>query len=141
MEDMEDRITGIELDIEDVRSNTQEGGDNPMANLSDLTGSNITVHFERYSIVLAPDQRVLLNEVFEQLARSPLDKVLITGYTDRSGDASVNLRLSEQRAKAVRAYLLQRGINGERLLVNYYGDSRSAGRDPGERRVEIEWLR
>ncbi len=141
MEDMEDRITGIELDIEDVRSSTAEGGDNPMANLSDLTGSNITVHFERYSIVLAPDQRVLLNEVFEQLARSPLDKVLITGYTDRSGDAAVNLRLSEQRAKAVRAYLLQRGINGERLLVNYYGDSRSAGRDPGERRVEIEWLR
>jgi outer membrane protein OmpA-like peptidoglycan-associated protein len=49
--------------------------------------------------------------------------------------------LSEQRAKAVRNYLLQRGIAPERLLVNYYGDSRSAGRDPRERRVEIEWLR
>lgn len=141
MEDMEDRMTGIEMEVQDVRNNAVDRGDNPMANLSDLTGTNITVHFERYSVVLEPDQRVLLNEVFEQLARSPLDKVLITGYTDRSGDAAVNLRLSEQRAKAVRAYLLQRGINGERLLVNYYGDSRSAGRDPGERRVEIEWLR
>ncbi len=83
----------------------------------------------------------MLNEVFEQLARSPLDQVLITGYTDRSGDPAVNLRLSEQRAKAVRAYLLQRGISAERLLVNFYGDSRSVGRDPGERRVEIEWIR
>jgi outer membrane protein OmpA-like peptidoglycan-associated protein len=53
----------------------------------------------------------------------------------------VNLRLSEQRAKAVRNYLLQRGINPDRLLVNYYGDSRSVARDPGERRVEIEWIR
>jgi len=48
--------------------------------------------------------------------------------------------LSEQRAKAVRAYLLQRGIAADRLMVNYYGDSRSSGRDPNERRVEIEWL-
>jgi outer membrane protein OmpA-like peptidoglycan-associated protein len=53
----------------------------------------------------------------------------------------VNLALSEQRAKAVRNYLLSRGIASERLLVNYYGDSRSSGRDPNERRVEIEWLR
>ena len=33
------------------------------------------------------------------------------------------------------------GINPDRLLVNYYGDSRSVARDPGERRVEIEWIR
>lgn len=140
MEDMEDRMTGLEMDIQEVREGATGAEENPLANLSDLTGSNIAVHFERYSVVLEPDQRVLLNEVFEQLARSPQDKVLITGYTDRSGDPAVNLRLSEQRAKAVRAYLMQRGISAERLLVNYYGDSRSTGRDPGERRVEIEWL-
>ena len=40
----------------------------------------------------------------------------------------------------MRSYLLQRGITPERLLVNYYGDSRSVGRAPEERRVEIEWL-
>jgi len=98
------------------------------------------VRFERGSVSLASDQRVLLNEVFEQLARNSDQQVLITGYTDRSGDPAVNLRLSEQRAKSVRSYLLQRGITPERLLVNYYGDSRSVGRAPEERRVEIEWL-
>jgi outer membrane protein OmpA-like peptidoglycan-associated protein len=141
MEDLEDRLTGLELDMAETRTNTAEEDGNPLADLSDLTGANITVRFERYSTALAPDQQVMLNEVFEQLARSPLDQVLITGYTDRSGDPAVNLRLSEQRAKAVRAYLLQRGISAERLLVNFYGDSRSVGRDPGERRVEIEWIR
>ena len=69
-----------------------------------------------------------------------MDRVLITGFTDKSGDTAMNLALSEQRAKAVRAYLMQRGIAPDRLMVNYYGDSRSSGRDPNERRVEIEWL-
>lgn len=141
MEDIEDRLTGVELDLQEVRSNATTAADNPLANLSVLTGTNITVYFERNSTLLEPDQRVLLNEVFEQLARAPGEKVLITGFTDRSGDSATNLRLSEQRAKAVRNYLLSRGIPADRLMVNYYGDSRSTGRDPGERRVEIEWLR
>lgn len=139
MEDMEDRLTGLEIDVKDARDRGNE--ENPSANLAALTGRNLTVRFERNSTSLEPDQRVLLNEVFEQLARSPQDKVLITGHTDRSGDPARNLWLSEQRAKAVRGYLLARGIDGDRLLVNYYGDSRSLGRDPGERRVELEWLR
>lgn len=141
MEDIEDRLTGVELDVEEIREEALPATDNPLANLSALTGRNITVHFERNSTALEPDQRVLLNEVFEQLARAPAEKVLITGYTDRSGPSALNLQLSEQRAKAVRHYLLSRGIDAGRLMVNYYGDSRSEGRDPGERRVEIEWLR
>jgi outer membrane protein OmpA-like peptidoglycan-associated protein len=48
--------------------------------------------------------------------------------------------LSEQRARSVRDYLLRRGVAEERLLVNYYGDTRSSGQDPGERRVEVEWV-
>ena len=51
------------------------------------------------------------------------------------------MAISEARAKAVRAYLVARGISEERLLVNYYGSTRSLGVDPDERRVEIEWLR
>ncbi|MEO8588038.1 MAG: OmpA family protein [Flavobacteriales bacterium] len=141
MEDIEDRLSGLELEVQDVKEEATRPADNPLANLSDLTGRNISVRFGRNAVHLDPEYRVLLNEVFEQLARAPGERVLITGYTDRSGDPAVNLHLSEQRAKAVRDYLLRRGINADRLLVNYYGDSRSVGRDPGERRVEIEWLR
>lgn len=141
MDDIEDRLTGLELDIQDVKDLGERGSENPAAELSELVGRNIAVRFARNSTRLEPDYRVLLNEVFEQLARAPEQRVLITGYTDRSGDPAVNLRLSEQRAKAVRNYLLQRGIAADRLMVNYYGDSRSTGRDPDERRVEVEWIR
>ncbi len=139
MDDLEDRLSGLDMEVRALGEGRSAG--NPIADLSDLTGRNITVRFERNAVGLDPAARVLLNEVFEQLARSPLDKVLITGYTDRSGDPGVNLLLSEKRARSVRNYLLLRGIAAERLLVNFYGDSRSTGRDPNERRVEVEWLR
>lgn len=141
MEDIEDRLTGLEMDIDEVKEMRADGSDNPSANLSDLVGRNIAVRFGRNSTVLEPEYRVLLNEVFEQLARAPEQKVLVTGFTDRSGDSNENLRLSELRARAVRNYLMQRGIDSDRLMVNYYGDSKSTGRDPAERRVEVEWIR
>ncbi len=144
MDDLDGRVQDLGMEVHEMKDRAAnpglDPGDNPIANLSALTGRNVTIHFERNSTEVDADYRVVLNEVFEQLARSPLDRVLITGFTDKSGNAAVNLALSEQRAKAVRAYLLQRGIAADRLMVNYYGDSRSGGRDPNERRVEIEWL-
>jgi outer membrane protein OmpA-like peptidoglycan-associated protein len=142
MDDLESRIEDIGLEVQDMRSSSSSGThDNPIADLSELTGRNITVRFARLSVELDANGKALLNEVFEQLARNPEDRVLITGYTDKSGDPTVNMHLSELRAKAVRDHLAQRGIAAERLLVNFYGDSRSEGRDPEQRRVEVEWLR
>jgi outer membrane protein OmpA-like peptidoglycan-associated protein len=140
LEDLEDRLAGMELQVGELDRGAARY-ENPLADLSTLTNSNITLRFPQASVSLEGENRVLLNEIFEQLARSPQDRVLITGYTDRLGDPTVNLRLSERRAKAVRDHLLQRGITPDRLLVNYYGDSRSTGPDPSERRVEVEWLR
>lgn len=141
MDDLEGRVDDIGLEVQDLKAGGGSDQDNPLANLSELTGNNITVRFPRGLSVLDAESRVLLNEVFEQLARSPQDRVLITGYTDRSGDPGTNLALSERRARAVGDYLMARGITPDRLLLNYYGDSRSSGRDPMERRVEVEWLR
>ncbi|MEO8068801.1 MAG: OmpA family protein [Flavobacteriales bacterium] len=142
LDDVEGQIQDLRMEVRDLKEDktSTTPSDNPLANLSALTGRNITVRFTRNSDAVDADYRVILNEVFEQLARAPKDRVLITGYTDRSGDAAVNLTLSERRAKTVRNYLLQRGITPDRLMVNYYGDSRSDGRNPDERRVEVEWL-
>ena len=142
MDDIEGRLDDMQGQVDELSLDRTDAPrtDNPLANLSTLTGEELTVRFPRNGADLGPEQRIMLNEVFEQLARSPKDRVLITGYTDRSGDPALNLALSEQRARAVRDYLLARGIAAERLMVNYYGDSRSLGRDPSERRVEIEWL-
>ncbi len=86
-------------------------------------------------------QRLQLNAVTEHLVRTPGMRALITGHSDSSGDAAANLALSRQRARAVRDHLVRSGITADRLVVNYYGDSRSSGAGPVDRRVEVELLR
>ena len=136
---IEDRLDNIEDELDEVRTE-QRTYDNPILGLGELTGKNVTIRFRTGSTQVAPEYMVLLNEVFEHMARSPVQRILITGYSDQSGHSTANLKLSEKRANAVRAHLLKRGIAADRILVNYYGDTKSSGIDPSERRVEIEWL-
>lgn len=50
--------------------------------------------------------------------------VEIGGHTDATGDAAANMALSQQRADAVRDYLVQLGISPTMLLARGYGDTR-----------------
>jgi outer membrane protein OmpA-like peptidoglycan-associated protein len=135
LDDIDDRLTGLEMEVRDAASDRR----NSAAEGSATTSTVVTLHFARNSVQLGPENEALLNMVYERLLRSPMERVLITGHTDRTGDPKLNMRLSEQRARAVRDGLLQRGIAAHRLLMNHYGDSFSTG-DPDQRRVEIEWL-
>ena len=63
-----------------------------------------------------------LNETIDLLNAYPANKVLIEGYTDSTGKKTTNLQLSYDRAQAVYAYFVQKGILAERLNVVGYGD-------------------
>ncbi len=66
MDDMEGRIDDIGLEVREIKEGGgEESSENPLANLSDLTGHNITVRFPRNLSVLDAESRVMLNEVFE----------------------------------------------------------------------------
>lgn len=142
MDSMEGRMDKLDSEVDELRSDRTAGtaSDNPMANLSALTGRNITVHFALGSATVEGPDRALLEEVAHEMSLSPKDRVLITGYTDATGNPSANLELSERRAKAVRGFLLELGISPDRLLFNYGGSGRSSGPNAALRRVEIEWL-
>lgn len=58
-----------------------------------------------------------LNETVRLLNDHPQISVLIEGYSDAVGSEAFNLELSRNRAEAVRAYLVERGIAAERLRV------------------------
>src|SRR2546423_3902427 len=59
-----------------------------------------------------------LDEIAAALQRNPqIGNVRITGYTDRIGTNSYNLKLSEQRANAVRDYLVAKGVAQARLAA------------------------
>ncbi|MCB2591303.1 OmpA family protein, partial [Listeria monocytogenes] len=48
-------------------------------------------------------------------------QVIVEGYTDSTGSANYNQRLSERRADSVRMALLSRGISPERVATRGYG--------------------
>jgi len=64
---------------------------------------------------LAPNQPKL-DDIASFLNANPtVDKVTITGYTDRIGPAAYNQKLSERRANAVKDYLVGKGVAATRL--------------------------
>lgn len=57
------------------------------------------------------------------LAKAPEAKVEIAGFTDNKGKASVNKKLSQNRANAVKAYLVKLGANPAQLTAVGYGSA------------------
>jgi outer membrane protein OmpA-like peptidoglycan-associated protein len=50
-------------------------------------------------------------------------KLQISGHTDNVGDAQKNLVLSKQRAEAVKAYLVSKGVEASRLNTLFFGET------------------
>jgi outer membrane protein OmpA-like peptidoglycan-associated protein len=62
--------------------------------------------------------------VYEQLAKYPDRRFEISGHTDNTGSDRINIKLSHDRANSVREYLINRGVEGRRLVAKGYGSSR-----------------
>lgn len=94
----------------------------------ELTGDAIRiqqqVHFEQDRAVIRPVSYSILNVVAQVLLDYPSTSVEVQGHTDSAGDDAYNLRLSQERADSVRAYLVERGIDPARLTARGYGETR-----------------
>ncbi len=91
--------------------------------LDDLIEGKV-VEFELNSAELTPVGEELLDEIVDALAQFPEVGVEIGGHADSQGDDADNLALSERRARSVKVYLVDRGIDGDRLAVVGYGETR-----------------
>ncbi len=65
-----------------------------------------------------------LDYVYEQLMAVPDRRFEISGHTDNTGSDKINNQLSYDRANAVREYLVNRGIQGGRLVAKGYGSTK-----------------
>jgi outer membrane protein OmpA-like peptidoglycan-associated protein len=66
---------------------------------------------------------VELDKLVAFLTKNPNLKIELGGHTDNVGDKKMNQVLSDNRAKAVYSYLVQKGISKERLTTKGYGDT------------------
>lgn len=102
------------------------------------------VQFENDKAVILPASHALLDEVVGVIKENPqIKKVLVEGHASSDGDDKHNLQLSDDRAKAVMAYLVAKGIEQGRLEAKGFGETQpiadnatEAGKEKN-RRVEF----
>ncbi len=86
--------------------------------------SLFNVFFETDSWFLRDESVIELTKLYELLKSNPGVRIEIGGHTDSSGTEEHNIVLSEKRAGAVRQFLIEKGIAGERMNVTGYGETR-----------------
>ncbi|WAT17775.1 OmpA family protein [Aurantiacibacter sp. MUD11] len=100
-----------------------------------------TIRFEEGSARIEAASQSLVDEVARALSPCLGAVIEVTGHTDDSGAEERNLQLSRERAEAVRAALVGRGIPEEALSAKGEGSARPVdGLEPGDpanRRIEF----
>lgn len=81
------------------------------------------VYFDFAKATLRPESYPSLNELVELLKAKPTMTIEVGGHTDDVGDDQSNMILSQQRADAVRNYLVGKGIAANRVQAKGYGET------------------
>lgn len=74
-----------------------------------------SLQFETGKALILSSSFPMLNELADLLLRKPNLKIGVFGHTDSEGDDVSNLKLSQQRADAVKDYLVKKGVPGDRI--------------------------
>lgn len=88
--------------------------------------------FETGSATLEAESGPRLDRVVEYMTHIPSARIRIAGHTDNVGNAARNLELSQERADAVRNYLVGHGIDGSRVEAVGYGDTQPVASNDAE---------
>ncbi len=102
------------------------------------------IHFDFDKATIRPEAADTITDIAETLRLNPGWRLLINGHTDSIGRAGYNVELSQRRADAVKAALVNRhGISPDRLETQGLGSSQPKGRNDTlqgrkqNRRVEL----
>lgn len=81
------------------------------------------IQFLTGSATILKASNVHLDKVVSYLKETPEAKIDVNGYTDNTGKDAANLKLSQRRAEAVKAYFVKKGIAADRIGTQGFGAS------------------
>ncbi len=110
---------------------------NPAQEAIDRLG-DVNVYFGTGKSSIGADYFNELNRVVNLMNRYPNVTARLVGYTDKSGNPTANLKLSQKRSESVASYLRSRGVNWSRIKQSSQGEAQATKNDdPFSRRVEV----
>jgi OmpA-OmpF porin, OOP family len=111
----------LTIDIKPMKTEQlRAGGPPPAACVIEVYG----VNFDFDKSVLRPDSEPVLEQILALFTRNPGFSVEVGGHTDNVGTEQYNMKLSDNRAKAVREWLVGKGVAVGRVSSRGYGDTR-----------------
>jgi outer membrane protein OmpA-like peptidoglycan-associated protein len=106
-----------------------------------LTTELRSIHFDFASAAIRPADGRALDANAHWMKANPDRPIALEGAADPRGSTDYNLSLAERRARAVRDYLVARGVAPERIAILSVGEARQACRDRNcwglDRRVDF----
>ena len=82
------------------------------------------IKFDVNKASIRPESVGTLASIAKLMQEQPELKFSVEGHTDSDGDDNSNLKLSQQRAEAVKTYLVDQGIDAERLAAKGHGEAK-----------------
>jgi len=104
---------------------------------------SLYINFDTGKATIKPDSAQTLDDAAAALKVAADFKVEVAGHTDNVGSPEANMKLSQDRAQAVMAALISRGVKADRLTAKGYGqtapiaDNRTEEGRAKNRRVEL----
>lgn len=108
----------------------------PSGNEGTITLAN--VFFDLDKATIREESYPELNKLVEFLKENEAVKIEIGGHTDTRGDDKANQILSENRAKSVYDYVVEKGVDESRLSYKGYGESEPINSDDYIKKIETE---
>lgn len=105
------------------------------------------VYFETGKAIINPNSFKELDDMAEYMKLKKSFVIEIAGHTDNVGTPESNLKLSQDRANSVRAYLIRQGIAENRVSAKGYGDTQPIANNDTEankqknRRTEVRVIK
>lgn len=82
------------------------------------------INFDTGKATIRPDSESVLNEVLALFQKQPEWAFVVAGHTDNVGSDAINTPLSRQRAEAVVAWLVSKGVDRSRLIAAGFGSKK-----------------
>jgi OmpA-OmpF porin, OOP family len=116
----------------------------PAAPTSEKVTFAADTFFDVNKAVVKPDGKAKLDDLVGKLKGITLEVIIAVGHTDADGSDAMNQKLSVRRAEAVKAYMVSKGIEANRIYTEGKGekqpvaDNKTKDGKAKNRRVEIE---
>jgi OOP family OmpA-OmpF porin len=116
----------------------------PAAPVSEKVTFAADAFFDFDKSVLKPEAKAKLDDLFSKTSAIALEVIIAVGHTDSVGTDGYNQKLSVERSEAVKAYLVSKGIEKNRVYTEGKGekqpvaDNKTTEGRAKNRRVEIE---